>query len=426
MSQPLFRRRTLTESLSVSTVHNTRHKTNYLSLYFCLPLTEETASASSLLAHLITGACEKYPKMIDLRRKKAALYSADISAATSTVGDTLLFVIGASFLKDRYAPLGAEILNDTLSLVREFLRAPRLVGGTFDPALVRLEAKNAADDARAILNDKCRYSRRRHTELMYEGKPFAVSPLGRAETIEALSPAELTEAFFKLLAHAPVEAIFVGEADEDALAASLVACFDGLQSEPHRPAPSTVGTCPDAVRDITETMDLNQAHLCLGFRSPLTRTHPDFPAFTVANTVFGSGTTSKLFMNVREKLSLCYRVSSIYNANNGFLQIYAGIDAQKRDEAQAEILLQLAHTKNKNITEEELQNAKNTLRGAIKTVTDAPDTLSVWAIPRILSGLEIDPEREISLLESVTADEAAAAFSTVKADTFYCLKKEEA
>ncbi len=426
MSQPFFRRRTLTESLSVSTVHSTRHKTNYLSLYFCLPLTEECASEAALLAHLITGACEKYPKMLDLRRKKAALYAADISAATSTVGDTLLFVIGASFLKDRYAPGKESILNDTLALVREFLRAPRLVGGTFDPELIRLEAKNAADDARAILNDKCRYSRRRHTEIMYEGDRFAASPLGRAETIESLSPTRLTEAFYNLLAHAPVEAIFVGEADEDALSSSLIACFDGLQSAPERPDPSTVGTCPETVRDVTETMDLNQAHLCLGFRSPVTRTHPDFPAFTVANTVFGSGTTSKLFMNVREKLSLCYRVSSVYNAQKGFLQIYAGIDTTKRNAAQDEILLQLADTKNQNVSKEELQNAKNTLRGAIKTVTDAPDTLSVWAIPRILAGLEVNPEEEIQALEQVTCEAASAAFSTVTPDTFYCLQKEEA
>lgn len=425
MQSTVFSRLALSESLALSFSKNTLHKTNYLTLFFRLPLSDETASEASLLAHLITNLSADYPSMYDLRRAKAALWGAEIAASTSALGDTLLLTVNATYLKDRYAPKGENITAGVLSFLRSFFCRPYLVDGTFDPALVRLEAKNAADDARAVLNDKSRLARRRHVEIMYEGTPFAASSLGRAELIESLTADKLTESFYRLLSSAPVEAIFVGETDEELLAQELSRLMGEFQKTPLTiPAP-TVGTAPETVRCVTEYMDINQAHLCLGLRSPSLRTAPDYFAFSVANTVFGAGTTSKLFMNVREKLSLCYRVASIYSAQNGFLQIYAGIDADKRSAAEDEILLQLANTQNGEIGDDEFQNAKNTLTNAIRTYTESPDSLAAWAIPRILMGVKVDPAYEIERLSAVGKDEAAESFRRLVPDTFYCLQKEE-
>lgn len=425
MSAPFFLRKQLTESLALSVVQNRQHKTNYLSLYFCLPLSDEAASRAALLSHLITVASQDYPNMRDLRRATAALYSAEISASTAAIGDTLLLCINASFLKDRFAPAGSTVLSDVLSFLRSFLRRPLLIDGAFDPTLFKLEMKNAADDARAVLNDKSRLARRRHVEIMYEGDPFSASALGRAQDIEALDVQDVTESFFNLLATAPVEAIFVGEAEEDALRDALLSCFDGLQKTPRLCPETQVGEAPLETRHVTEYLPINQAHLCLGFRTPITRTHPDYYAFTVANTVFGAGTTSKLFMNVREKLSLCYRVASVFTAQKGFLQIYAGIDSAKAKDATDEILLQLSDTQKATVTEEELAHAKNTLSNAIRTYTSSPDTIISWAIPRLLAGVDVDPKREMNALLSVSAEEAAQAFCTLKPDTFYRLQKED-
>lgn len=426
MLNPLFCRERLTESLTLSVSQNTQHKTNYLSLFFLLPLEEKTAAAAAVLAHLITDATAEYPEPQLLRRAKAALYGAEISASTSTVGETLVFSLTAAFLKDRYALAQESILTGVMAFCRSFLQNPKLVDGVFDPALCALEIKNAADDARATLNDKSRLARRRHIEAMYRGEPFATDSLGRAEDIEALSPALLTDAFYHLLKTAPVEAIFVGEADEELLKHALLSCFDALQGTPFSPPMPEVGTAPERRVELVDKMDIKQAHLCLGLRSSVTRRDEEYFAFSVANTVFGAGTTSKLFMNVREKLSLCYRVASIFEAQKGFLQIYAGIDSEKQQAATDEILLQLSDTQKTAITDEELQNAKNTLKNATRTYTSSPDTIAAWSLPRILSGVEVSPELEIERVEKITKEEAASAFSRLTEDTFYCLKQEEA
>ncbi|MBR6529856.1 MAG: insulinase family protein [Clostridia bacterium] len=421
-----FIRERIHESLALSVVHNTLHKTNYLTLFFCMPLSADAASEAALLAHLITNSSEDYPEMHALRRALASLYSASISASTSAIGDTLILTVHAEFLKDRYAPKGADILHGVLNFIRSFLRSPRLENGTFSPALVALEKKNAADDARAVFDNKGRYARRRHIEFMYKSDSFSASPLGKAEIIESLTPERATEAFYKMLSHAPVEAIFVGEADKQQLKNALLSCFDSLQKEPIIPAASKVGEVPADIQNVVEKTDVKQAHLCLGFRTPIVRGHADHPAFTVASMLYGSGLTSKLFVNVRERLSLCYSIAGIYTAQKGFLQVYAGIDAEKRDVAQEEILRQLKKMQTLDISDEELSHAKSELTGSFRTLAATPSSIAAWALPRVLAGVDADPEKEISSLLAVTKEEAGEAFCTLRPDTFYCLQKEEA
>lgn len=421
-----FSRRVLSEALALSFVENTLHKTNYLSLYFRLPLNEETAASAAVLSHLITNTSEKYPDMQGMRRARANLFGADIAAATTSVGETLLLTITAAFLKDRYAPEKTPILREVLSFIQEFFCRPRLIDGAFDPELVALEAKNAADDARAVLNDKGRLARRRHIEAMFSTEPFSTNPLGRPEKIEALCAPALTESFYHMLRTAPVEAIFVGEAEEEELLETLSRTFAPVQESPLIPPPSSVVAAPDTPRILTEKMDINQAHLCLGLRTEITRNHPDYFAFSVGNTVFGSGITSKLFMTVREKLSLCYSIASIYEAQKGFLQVYAGIDSDKRRSTSEQSLLLLADTQNAKISPEELQNAKNTLKNAVRTYTASPDIIAAWALPRILCGVDVNPDAEIAAIDAITAEEAARAMATLVPDTFYCLQKEGA
>ncbi len=425
MKQEFFLRRALTDGLHLSCVESTLHKTNYLSLFFLLELSEENAADCAVLSHLITNACEKYPNMQALKRSCAELYGTEITASTSAVGEMIVFTLSATFLKDRYSLDQTSILQNVLNYCREFLRAPLLIDGAFDPNLVELEKKNAADDARAILNDKSRLARRRHIELMYPDSPFGISASGRVQDIEALTKEGLTQAFFTKLLCAPVEAVFVGEADEALLKAALLDCFDGIRPNA-APALATPDKAPVEVRRINEEMDVAQAHLCLGFQSPITRTSDDYFAFSVANTLFGASTTSKLFLNVREKLSLCYRIHSIFEAQKGFVQIYAGIESDKRSAAEEEILRQLADTQNAVFTEEELKNAKNTLFNTYRTLTTSPDTIAAWALPRILSSRTVDPEAEMAAIDAVTPAAAAEAMSRLIPDTFYCLKKGDA
>ena len=103
--------------------------------------------------------------------------------------------------------------------------------------------------------------------------------------------------------------------------------------------------------EFAELYDINE----LGtFSFKGTTRDPRFPALMVCNSLFGGGLTCKLFQNVRERLSLCYYVSSMVYGAKGIVMVSSGIDTSNYTLAKDEILRQLEACQAGDITPEEL------------------------------------------------------------------------
>ena len=89
-------------------------------------------------------------------------------------------------------------------------------------------------------------------------------------------------------------------------------------------------------------MDVSQGKLALGFRTGgITCWEEEYPALVMCNAIFGGTPLSKLFLNVREKLSLCYYASSMLEKMKGLVLVSSGIEFDKYQQAKDEILAQL-------------------------------------------------------------------------------------
>ena len=136
--------------------------------------------------------------------------------------------------------------------------------------------------------------------------------------------------------------------------------------------------------------------------------------------------TSKLFMNVREKLSLCYDISSSYHGSKGILSVAAGIDCGKVEQVREEILRQLEAICQGDFTEEELHAAKQAICTSLQTTHDSTGSIESYYSTTALSGLGMTPAEYIRAVEQVSAEEVAALFKTVKLHTVYFLKGVQA
>ena len=103
-------------------------------------------------------------------------------------------------------------------------------------------------------------------------------------------------------------------------------------------------------------MEVTQGKLSMGFSCG----SDDMPALLLGNTLFGGSSNSKLFLNVREKLSLCYYASSMYHRQKGIITVSSGIEFQNYQRAYDEILSQLAAVQNGELEEWELASARHT------------------------------------------------------------------
>ena len=179
-------------------------------------------------------------------------------------------------------------------------------------------------------------------------------------------------------------------------------------------------------RYFTGEMDVTQGNLAMGFRLGKCMEDPDEAAIRVFNAVYGGCVTSKLFTNVRERMSLCYYASSGVDLHKGIMTVSSGIDFDKYDPAREEILAQLDAMRRGEITPEELSAAKKAAANSMRTVSDSPGALESFYLSQAVKGLDASPMDMAALIEDVTVDQVVEIAGGVELDAVYFLKGEDA
>jgi predicted Zn-dependent peptidase len=148
-----------------------------------------------------------------------------------------------------------------------------------------------------------------------------------------------------------------------------------------------------------------QAHICLGVRS-MSYLHPDRYALDLLNTVLGEGMSSRLFLNIRERLGLAYDVHSFTqkHRDTGHLGVYLGVDPKKAAEAIRAVVAEMHALCNDELADEELQRAKDFTKGRLRLDLETTNGVAFWlTYQELLIGEIRSIEEELSLVDAVTA-----------------------
>ena len=183
------------------------------------------------------------------------------------------------------------------------------------------------------------------------------------------------------------------------------------------------GTEPRYVED---QLDVTQGKLAMGFRTGgITCWEEDYPALTVLNALFGGTTMSRLFLNVREKLSLCYYASSTLEKMKGLLLVSSGTEFDKYDTARKEILAQLESIRRGEIEDWELEGTRSILINGHRSTLDDQGRLEEFWLGQSAAGLDIGIEELVEGIRRVTREQVAAAAQKLELDTIYFLRGRE-
>ena len=165
----------------------------------------------------------------------------------------------------------------------------------------------------------------------------------------------------------------------------------------------------------------------MGFTTPITIQSPEIIHIQVLCCLYGGSTpVNKLFMTVREKLSLCYDIAAGYFGTKGILTVSAGVETCNLEQTRDEILRQLTLCQGGQITPEELRSAKQALLSGLRTVTDSPGALEGYYSTGHLSGFLLPPEQYRAAIEQVTMERVVAAAQTIRLHTVYFLEGVQA
>lgn len=398
-----------------------RFKQGCLSLYAVSPMSRQTAAGNALLPSVLLRGTKKSPDLRAVTARLDDLYGASLSPMTRRVGDRQGVGFYMGFVDDRFALPGDRVLEPAVNFLMELLLEPALEDGCFPRDWVEGEKRNLIDAIEAERNDKGIYAMSQLLKIMCREDPFGIPRLGEPEQVAAITPESLFDRYRTLLKTAPLELTYVGSAPGDTVA-SLLAPLAALPQRQVSPLPAPTGFHDGGVRHEVETMDVTQGKLCMGFLTPITLESPRYSAMQVLNVLYGSGMTSKLFRAVREARSLCYSISSGYYGSKGILTVSAGIDPEKEAVTREEILRQMEACRQGDITDEELQGAREALISGLRAVPDSPGAMESYYSAEALSGVPTTAEEAIAAIRAVTREQVAEAAATIRPHSTYFLK----
>ena len=398
-----------------------RFKQGCLSFAMIRPMCAEEAALNALIPAVLLRGTQHHPDLQTITWKLDDLYGASLSTQVRRVGDYQTTGLYCAFLEDRFAMTGDEILSPMVDFLREVLLEPALEKGVFRADYVESEKKNLISTIESELNDKRSYAMGQLLRNMCKADSYGIPRLGEKEAVAAITPEAAFSHYQKCLQESPIHLFYVGSAPAETVAALLKPLFEAIDRH-YVALPAQTAFRDAGGSHMTEEMDVAQGKLCMGYVTPATLRDEEFVSMQVMNTIFGAGMTSKLFMNLREKMSLCYAIGSGYYGSKGIVTVSAGLDFEKEELTRQEVARQLEALRAGDITDAELTAAKEALLSSLRCTHDSPSSIEGYYATAALSGLKLTPDTYMDAVRAVTKDQVAQRANGLQLHSTYFLK----
>lgn len=386
------------------------------------PLNREDAAKNALLPMVLKRGCKKYPTLSDIEVRLQELYGAELQVGVTKKGENQILTFGIQTIQDRFTPDRSEALPLVTELLLSVLLDPVCQNGVFLDEYVEQEKTNLLDMIDALLNDKRRYARFRCIQEMCNDEPFGVHEYGDKESAKKIDAKGLYEYYKTLLATSRLDIFLCGTADAQKILAQVKEALSGKFEAPVPYTQSKIYPRVGDVSYVTEVLDVNQAKLELGLRTNTAPASERYYHLAVANSILGSGVHSKLFNNVREKLSLAYYASSVMVRHKGLMLIGMGIDQDKYEEALKETLLQIQRLKDGDVSSYEFESSKAFLTGLAQAAKDDQYALIDFHLSSLAAGIDEGLDEYTEKILKTTLVQAIEAAKGIELDTVYFLK----
>ncbi len=424
MSAKLYR---LADGVDGIFVKNERFNTTSVSFNFYLPLKKETVAEYALLPFMLTTCGEKYPDFSRLNYKLDKLYGARLDATAEKTGDYQILKMRISVINDRFTFESESLLKQAIDMLLSLIFSPKAENGAFAAEDLAREKRKAIEHINGEMSEKRIYAKNRLIEEMYKGEAYGIPKCGTVEDVEKITGESLFTAWRNMLETAYIRIIIIGAALPvklfDDIAGNFTDCkrhniTDCTENKPTeaRPEPVTV----------TEKMPVQQGKLVMGFSSSVYGDDSESLSLMVMTDIFGGGPYSRLFSNVREKMSLCYYCSASALRTKGLLLVESGVEKENADKTEQAVIEQLLAVKNGEFSDFEFQSSFKSIRDSLSTYNDSQNSLDVWYSVKAYNKELYSPEDIAERISEITRADIINTANGVKLHTVYKLLPQEA
>ena len=401
-----------------------KFKTITMSLRLQNHLTRQDTTLRALLTFVLIAATKKHPSTQALASYLDECYGAGVSTNVASKGKSQIINIYSQFVNEDYLPVKENLLKEQIQLMSDLFFDPFVENDSFNEEIVELKKKAMKERLQANKDDKFSYALDKLFEYMGDRDILGISTTGYEEDIDQITAKDLYAYLQKCIKEDEKHLYVVGDIKEED-----VALFDQYLRFPennhHFESSYIFNNDRKQLLEIIEKQEIIQSKLNMGYRIDCDFTHKNHYAFTVFNALFGGFSQSRLFKVVREENSLCYYVSSSYDAFNGVMLVNAGIEASDYDKARELIDSQLKDIQQGNINDSEIEVAKIMLQNSLKKTNDEALSMISLAYNRDITCKKETNEEYIEKLLNVTKEQIIEVAKKVELDTIFFLTGKE-
>ena len=419
----------ISEGLTLRMYPTTKFKTIRIGVRFTSGL-DEKRGLRALIPYVLARGCVKYPSIEAIEKHCEECWGMRFDAGVNKFAGMQGISFDIDVVNGKFLPNNPNTLLDAFDFIKEMIFSPIINKNDngksgFDSLFVEQEKFLMRERIEALINDKRSYAMSQLIKRMYPEMPFTLDKFGSVEDVEKITPEALYEEYSSMVATAPVDIFVAGDVCEEMLTECIKETFVSSERCGFTPYISPVTEYNGEATLEREALDVKQSKLCIGYYTGVTPASQDFFVQIVYNGILGGGVNSKLFMNVREKASLCYDISSRIDKYNGLMMIAAGIEDSSFDKACAIIDEQVRAIEEGSITAVEFESAKSDIEWSMKAIEDSPGAMPEFYYSNALCSVEITPEQYVNGVRSVTVEDVVAFAKRVKKVMVYFLTGEE-
>ena len=412
--------------MKFTVLNSNKFKTNLCCVFLAVPLTEDRVTKTALIPSILRRGTKNLTSQLEINRKLEEMYGASFNYGIEKEADYEVLKFYLEVINDDLLPEKRALTKEGLDLLVDIIFNPYIEENsngesTFCKQYVDQEKDNLIKVIESRKDNKANYAANRMVEEMYQGEAYGIYKFGKIEDLNTINEKNLYEFYKELISTAKISVYVVGNVENNSLEDEFRNSLKSLGVNPESNfkklnARHTPRTTPKVVN---EKMDVSQGNLIIGLDVNSNKTNEEIIMY---NAILGTGANSKLFQNVREKASLAYSAGSKYFRRKNMIMIKTGIEISNYEKTLAIIEEQLENIKKGEITEQELESARQLITSTSKLIPESGENLVTYYYDKEMNDEVPDLDKFINDIQKVKIEDIIDVAKDVSVDTIYFLR----
>ena len=403
----------LSQGADLYCLNTDEYKRSRLDIFFTFPADKYKSPLIRLLLSVLFRGSKNFPTLTHMNKHLDRMYDSTVYWKDYHLGANHTYRISCTTLDKKYLPkkdVHLDLLEETLKVIEDVLLDPLYdEDGLLSEKFFESEREFAIDNINAALSSPKAYASLRCQQMLFGDDPAGYSISGTEELLRSYTRAELTAIREYFLKCSAITAYYVGTESGEEISKKLKPIFDRIGDRTPLTITPKYALPTQKYCEAEEEFNLSQGRLHIGLTCGSTIGDSDSAAMSLYNEILGGSSTSKLFMNVRERKSLCYSCYSGINSGVGTMIISCGIKPENKDVALCEIKNQIEQMRLGNISDEEIASAK---KGLINSLNQMPDTAASLVAAsfkyKLLANTDVSIQEKKEQIISLTKEDVIA------------------